>query len=129
MLPFVTKAALWALGLVLLAGWMLVPKDGDLNFGPGASFFAGSAGRAAVRSYEAATGHTDAHIVQSVGWRRCAVVTVMVDASEDGASLAMVKRDGDWVVGRTNDQPGWFDSDDVATEEDCLDIASGVGRR
>jgi hypothetical protein len=87
-----------------------------------------AAGRAAVEQYRQRTGTTKVSAGWTVRYGDCAIVVILDSAQQGLAGIAMQKVGSDWITGRSTEEEGVsFDSDDVGSEGECLDVATSTG--
>ena len=106
-------AAVFALVAAAVGGALLFRSTGDS--------VPDRARQAAVAYVQRSAGRTGGEILAARGWPGCAVVTV--DLEDRRMSVAVFRMGDTWVVGRGSDQGIQFDTDDVATEAECMAIA------
>ncbi|MCE0537295.1 hypothetical protein LWF15_17475 [Kineosporia rhizophila] len=87
-----------------------------------------AAGRAAVEQYRQRTGVTDVSVAWTERFGDCAVVALH-DSRQQGVGSIVVQRAGQtWSTARSTEEEGvFFDSDDVGSHRDCLDVAESSG--
>jgi hypothetical protein len=86
-----------------------------------------AAGQAALQQYQQRTGRTDAAVGWTSRYGDCAVVA-LVNSGDEGLASIAVKRVGSvWVTGRSTEEGVSFDSDDVGSERECLQVADSSG--
>lgn len=83
---------------------------------------------AAIQQYGMTSGLARPEANGAVGWSDCAVVNLYDATARDGASVAMLKVDGAWKIGRVTSAAVGFDADDIAgSRASCLAVAHSTG--
>jgi hypothetical protein len=118
-------AAVVAVSLVVLGAVFVVARHFGLVVG-----LPREARAVAVREHARLGGSTEASVLTYVTFPGCAVIQLQ-DPGPDGdtVSVAVIRRDGVWRVGRTtHDEDVMFDTDDVLLDPDgCRRIATSTG--
>jgi hypothetical protein len=75
--------------------------------------------RAAVEQYQARSGLHDVGVGRSKAWGDCAIVELTGIPGSLTDAVALLYRDGRWVLTRTRDDGDWWDTDDFLFASDC----------
>jgi hypothetical protein len=118
-------AAVLAVTLVVLGALFVAARQFGIVVG-----LSREARAAAVREHVRLGGSSEASVLTYVTFPECAVIQLQ-DPGPDGdtVSVAVIRRDGVWRVGRTtHDEDVMFDTDDVLLDPDgCRRIATSTG--
>ncbi|MCD5354987.1 hypothetical protein [Kineosporia mesophila] len=87
-----------------------------------------AAARAALTQYRRGTGDTEVSVAWTDGWDDCAVVTLQDGQGVEVASVVVQRSGSGWSIGRsTQESDVSFDSDDIGSQDECLELARSLG--
>ncbi|GLY29467.1 hypothetical protein [Kineosporia sp. NBRC 101731] len=87
-----------------------------------------AAAQAALTQYRRRTGDTDASVAWTDGWDDCAIITLQDGQGLVVATVAVQRSGSGWSIGRsTQESDVSFDSDDIGSEDECLELAGSSG--